>query len=80
MTAIGQRSGKTYKEVDIGIHEERKKRIRDRINYWQMVKDSAIPGGTVEAKAEKRIQALRRAAAQQKGESAEENEQGEMAG
>lgn len=58
MTAIGSKSGKLYKEIDIGIHEERKKRIRDRIHYWQQVKGAAIPGGKVEQMADKRIRML----------------------
>lgn len=59
MTAIGNKSGKTYREIDIGIHEERKKRIRGRIHYWEMVRDAAIPGGTVQELAEKRIRMLK---------------------
>ena len=52
------RNGKVYKEVDIGIHEERKKRIRDRIQYWKDVKAAALPDGRVSVWADKKIQML----------------------
>lgn len=51
-------SGKVYREVDIQIHEERKKRIRDRIQYWKDVKAAALPDGKVAAWADKKIQML----------------------
>lgn len=59
MTAIGQKSGKTYREIDVGLYEERKKRLRDRIYYWEQVKAASIPGGKVREWAEKRIRMLK---------------------
>lgn len=59
MTAIGQKSGKTYREIDVGLYEERKKRLRDRIYYWEQVRAASIPGGKVQEWAEKRIRMLK---------------------
>ena len=61
MTAIGQKSGKMYREIDVGLYEERKKRLRDRIYYWEQVQASSIPGGKVHELAGKRVQMLKNA-------------------
>lgn len=53
------KDGKVYREVDIGLHdEERKRRLRDRIQYWKDVKAAALPDSKTAAWADKKIRML----------------------
>ena len=47
------------READRGIHEERRKRIMDRIQYWEDVKKAALPDGKTAVWADKKIQMLK---------------------
>ena len=51
--------GKAHQEADISLHnEERKRRLRDRIQYWKDVKAAALPDGKTAAWADKKIRML----------------------
>lgn len=71
------RNGKVYKEVDIGIQKERKRRIRDRIQYWKDVKAAALPDGRVSVWADKKIQMLEDALGEIEAQEAAHEEESE---
>lgn len=61
--------------ADNNILEERKRRIRDRIQYWRDVRDSAPPGSNTRKWAEKKIRMLEGALSEiEKQEAAHEEE------